>query len=58
LAVVGQEGLHTSFGNELATQRSCVKKLTIGVRAPLHPPILAAHQANREYPRKTFSTGS
>ena len=58
MSVVGQEGLDTSFGHELATQSRGVEQLTVGIATSLHLPILDDRSSNREHQTAIFSTVS
>ena len=58
LAVMGQEGTHPSFGNELAMQGRCVERLTVGIAMPLHLAILDEPRANSGHRWVPFSTVS
>jgi hypothetical protein len=58
VAVIGQEGLHASLGDELATQSCCVEELRVRFAVSLHAAILDDPQPNREHRRVLCSTVS
>ncbi len=58
LAVVRQEGLDTSFGHELTTQRGSVEQLTVGFASSLHDRSLEGELLQSEHPRADYSAVS
>jgi hypothetical protein len=58
VAVVRQERLDASFGNELTTQCCRVEELTAGIAMALHLPILGDRHRNREHRSWISSTVS